>query len=328
MTITRRDLIATVLVVPLASLWSCADPGDQANEGSSSQQRALRIYLVLKTLDNPFFTEIQRGAVNATRGTAALAVRAGRNESDISGQRQILEQIAVQEASSGAGSSRVALILTPSGSSDQLVGAIRRFRDQNMPVVLLDTKIDQAALDRGGTSVDLFIGSDNAQGGALAADAVMNATRHVPGRPVRILLLNGAEESETAQTRRAGFLGRIRGRNVDVIERAARWRRSEAQNIVETLLASGDTFDAIFAANDEMALGVVGAYANRDSQARPPVVGFDAIPEARQAVRDGVLLATVAQDPYQMGRAGAEALIRGINPAQRTVMIPVELITR
>ncbi len=79
-----------------------------------------------------------------------------------------------------------------------------------------------------------------------------------------------------------------------------------------------------------MALGAVEAIAAAGKTRDIIVVGFDAIEDARQAVRNGVMDATVAQYPEEMGRVAIEnahRLLKG-ETIPEFVPVKIELITR
>jgi len=280
--------------------------------GSTSTRAEQRtVLVVVKAMDNPFFVDIARGVreeFSRSGQRVDLLVRSGAQEGDVTGQREQLES-AIGKYLSGTEPSRLsALILTPAGSGDELTSQIKRFHDAHVPIILLDTRISDDALTRAGTTYDMYAGSNNRQGGEIAAAAIL---KRLP-RGGRILLLNGVTGHETAAERRTGFLSIIQKANKTrkkyiVIERTANWRRSEAQAAVDGLLSLGRRFDAVFAANDEMALGALVSFQRLSAAQRPPIIGFDAIDDARAAVKKGLLFGTVAQDPYGMGVAAAQA---------------------
>jgi ribose transport system substrate-binding protein len=204
-------------------------------------------------------------------------------------------------------------------------------KDKGVPVILLDTRINTDALKQAGLQIDSFIGSSNRQGGKLAADVLMSK---LPSGGT-VLLLNGVEGHETAAERRIGFLEELnelsKEKNVtfQVTQRTCNWSRSEALSTVDAFLALGRTFEGIFAANDEMALGALEALRQHSTSKAPnAVIGFDATNEARRAVTEGRLTATIAQDPYSMGVKGVEtlnALWEG-KKVEADVVIPVQVI--
>ena len=90
------------------------------------------------------------------------------------------------------------------------------------------------------------------------------------------------------------------------------------------------TVTAVFAANDQMAIGVLRAFAEagRDVPGDVSVVGFDDVPEAAYLLR---ALTTVRQDLGHLATFGVEMLVDAIeNPRRqdRRENVPVELVVR
>ncbi len=67
--------------------------------------------------------------------------------------------------------------------------------------------------------------------------------------------------------------------------------------------------DVIVAANDDMALGALEAVKARNLQDKVKIIGFDALPEALAAVRDGQLAGTVEQFPGGQSRKAMQVMV-------------------
>ncbi len=290
------------------------------------------ILLLLKTADNPFFQEMERGvrqAVLASGRKVNLQVRSGDSESDVNGQRKALEWFYNEFGRQPGADANTAVLITPAASQRELTEQLLAFRTKGVPVVILDTRIDPAALKDSGLTYTAYFGSNNKEGGRMAAQELLRAAPS----PRRVLLLGGVDGQETAAARRDGFSAEIvvKAPSAEITERTCNWRRTEARKTVEALLAAGKAFDAIFAANDEMALGALEAIEVSTSANKPKVVvGFDAIPEALAAVRSGRLTATIAQSPADMGRLAIEYVLdsgkRGSSMADEDV--PLKIVTK
>ena len=109
------------------------------------------------------------------------------------------------------------------------------------------------------------------------------------------------------------------------VREVANFNRETARDSMARLLAQGKTFDAVFAHNDNMILGVLDALRRANSAKRPILVGFDAIPEALQALRDGDLSATVAQKPERMGALAVDLSLKALRNEPVPGFVPVEL---
>lgn len=98
---------------------------------------------------------------------------------------------------------------------------------------------------------------------------------------------------------------------------------------MENILQATPDIQAVFAQNDEMALGAMEAIqaANRKDII---IVGFDATDDAQKAVQAGSMLATVAQQPKEMGKVSIEIAKKILAKEQVDTFIPVklELITK
>ncbi len=281
--------------------------------------------LVVKTQDNPFFRDIENG-VRSVWGRASggmeLRVRAGRNEGDVATQMQVLGE-AIRSSNRVRQEGRLrAILITPASSGAELVPLLTEARRAGIVVVTIDTEIPERSWTMSTSTRPPFIGSSNRDGGQQAA---VSLSRILPARST-VLLLNGVDGQASAVERRAGFLEH-KPQTWNLIERTCSWRRGEARVAVDSLASSGTHFDAIFAANDEMALGAAEAMRERP---RIPIIGFDATSEARDMVQRGILYATMAQDPQLMGRRAAEttlSLIHGQTVEQHQ-LLPVSPVIR
>jgi ribose transport system substrate-binding protein len=260
------------------------------------------VLAVVKTLDNPFFQEMVDGFRTAADSSKQieLLIRSGKSEGDAAGQRQVLEAVYNERVKGQSAPKLVAVILTPASSADALVQSIKQFRDADIPVIIVDTQVDPAALQRAQTDITTFIASSNVAGARRAGDILRS---RLP-QGGRVLLINGFDGHETAAARRQGFLESIESSaaRYDVLQRTCNWEHGLARSTVDTIIRSGEHIDGIFAANDQMALGAVEALRQRGiDPATIPIVGFDAIEPAKQAVREGKLVATMMQRPDEMG---------------------------
>jgi ribose transport system substrate-binding protein len=278
------------------------------------------IALVMKTLNNPFFIDMERGAQAAAQALdVRLLVQAAERELDVEKQMQIIENLIQRRVN--------ALCLTPSGSKE-VVPAIVKANRAGIPVLIVDTRVDAAALAGAGGQVVTFIGSDNVEGGRIAGAYLLE---RLQGRG-RVAVLEGIPGHETGDARLQGFREVVRrapGLEV-VASQTANWERDQGYNVFQNILQSHPAVQGVFACNDLMALGAAEAIAAAGKSGQIVVVGFDAIRDGREAIRKGDLAASVAQHPEEMGRLAVEKaveLIRGGNlPA--TIPVRVELVTR
>jgi ribose transport system substrate-binding protein len=275
---------------------------------------------VMKTLNHPFFLDMQRGAEDAAgKAGIALVVQAAEREIDVEKHMQIIENLLQTDI-------RV-LIVTPSGSRE-IASAIVKANRANVPVVVVDTRVDPQAVANNDLDLETFIGSDNYEGGRVAGEYLARVT----GGKARVAVLEGIPGHETGDSRLRGFRDAFKphpGMTI-VASQPANWERDQGFTVFQNMLQAHPDIDALFAANDLMALGAVEAIAAAGRTGRIRVVGFDALEDARKAIEAGRMEASVAQSPYDMGRIAVESaarLLKGESlPADQTV--PISLVTK
>ncbi|NOT62595.1 MAG: substrate-binding domain-containing protein, partial [Acidobacteria bacterium] len=122
------------------------------NRGAETTNGKPTIALVLKTLNNPYFIDMQKGAQEAAQRLGVnLQVQAAEREVDVEKQMQIIENLIQAKVA--------ALCITPSGSKE-VVPAIVKANQAGIPVIIVDTRVDAATLQAANGKVAGFVGSD------------------------------------------------------------------------------------------------------------------------------------------------------------------------
>lgn len=243
---------------------------------------------------NPFWAAVEEGArAKGEELGVTVNVMAPPQESDVASQISQIEDALAQ------GIDGIAIAPTdPDALTPVLEGAIA----DGVPVVYIDT--------RGNMEDVTFIGTNNEEGAKLAADYICENVE--PGSNVAIL--QGLITQSTGQARATGSKAGMEACGLNVVaEQPANWDRAEAVTVMENILTGNPDIRAVFASNDNMALGAVEAIKNAGLGDQIMVVGFDANPDAAAAVLAGDMAATVAQNPTNMGALGVESVIKLIN---------------
>jgi ribose transport system substrate-binding protein len=307
------------LAIGLAAAMGLTGTG--CNRGGADDPGAApRVAFVMKALNHPFFLDMQRGAEAAARDAGLrLVVQAAEREIDVEKQVQIIENL----LQTGI---RV-LIVTPSGSRE-IATAIAKANRADVPVLIVDTRVDAKAAADNNLKIESFIGSDNYEGGRVAGEYLAAAT----GGRARVAVLEGIPGHETGDSRLRGFRDAVAAHEgiAIVASQPANWERDQGFTVFQNMLQAHPGLDAVFACNDLMALGAVEAIAAAGRSPRIRVVGFDALDDARRAIEAGRMEASVAQSPRDMGRLAVESaarLLKGDSiPAEQKV--PIALVTR
>lgn len=272
---------------------------------------AQTIGLSLSTLNNPFFVTLQEGAQAAADELGYELVTTDAQDS-VSAQISDIEDLVVRG---------VDVLIVNATDSAAVVPAVRAANDAGIPVIAVDRGVD-------GGELAFFIASDNVAGGALAAEYICDRI----GGEGAVVELEGIPGTSAARERGQGFNESLSSACPDaevVARQTANFNRAEGLSVMENILVAQPEIDAVFAHNDEMALGALQAIeaSGRDIV----VVGFDATDDAQAAVEACRLAATVAQQPTELGREAVRAAQRAIEgdvPAEtESIAVGLELVT-
>jgi ribose transport system substrate-binding protein len=275
----------------------------------------VRVGVVLKGLDNPFFVAIYEGvSAEAGRRGADASVRSVTSNNDLAGQAALVRKLVAAK--------KDCYVVNPI-SATNLVGALRGVRD---PIVNVDSPIDPAAARRAGVRVSSFIGTNDFAAGRLAG-ATMISLLHGAGT---VALIGGVADSVNSRHRVSGFERGIHATGVRVVARAdADYIRATAAVVAARILHTHPGLSGFFAVNDLMALGVADAVRAAGKTGSVAVVGLDGIAEALDAVREGSISATVSQYPYVMGQMAVEACVAAARGASLPARVdsPIAVVT-
>ncbi len=298
-----------ILLFAICCTGACNRQEDQSNTPGP------RVAMVFKTLNNPFFIDMQKGAEEAAQRLGVhLTVQAAEREVDVEKQMQIIENLIQTKVD--------AICVTPSGSRE-IVPAIAKANAAGIPVIIVDTRLDERAVHEAGVKYATFIGSDNYEGGRVAGQ---HLTTLMNGN-AKVAVLEGIPGHETGEARLRGFREAIKGRpGLEVVaSQPANWERDQGFSVCQNLMQAHANITAVFACNDMMALGAMEAIAAAGKTGQITVIGFDAIDDARQAIAAGTLAASVAQFPAEMGRLAVESAVKVIRGETLPAYTPVKI---
>ncbi|STQ89621.1 ribose ABC transporter substrate-binding protein RbsB [Iodobacter fluviatilis] len=264
--------------------------------------------LAISTQNNPFFVTLKQGAEEAAKASGLTLITVDAQD-DAAKQIASIEDL-IQK--------KVKVILINPTDSDALVSAVKQANAAKIPVITLDRSVN-------GGEVVSHIASDNVAGGKMAAAFLLEKI----GKQGEIAELEGIAGSSAARERGQGFHAGVDAeKGVKVAaKQPADFDRAKGLSVMENILQGNKKIKAVFAHNDEMALGAVQALEAAGLK-NVVVVGFDATADAVAAVKAGKMAATVQQKPELIGKMGIEAakkIIDGQTP-EKNIPVPLELV--
>ena len=275
------------------------------------------VALVMKTLTNPFFVEMEKGAREAeSKYGVDLIVRTGAQETSIEQQIQIVEELIVKKVD--------AIVIAP-GSSTDLISVLKKAQDAGIKIVNIDNKLDAKASAAAGLVDVPFISVHNDEGAYLS---VLEMTKKAVGGEA--IIFEGIRDAENSQLRVAGAkkaFAEKTGIRIVATE-SANWKIDEAYTLAKKLITQHPKVKFIFCANDMMALGVA-QYLKEKNLSGILLTGFDNLSDTRSAIQEGWILATIDQQADVQGYMGIEAAVKLIHgeSVEKEIYIPVKVVT-
>ncbi len=262
------------------------------------------IALVISTLNNPFFVTMKDSAQKE-------ADKLGYNLIVLDSQDNPAKELANVQDLTVRGTK---LMLINPTDSDAVGNAIIMANNAKIPVITLDRIANK------GTVVS-HIASDNRLGGKIAGDFIAEKL----GDGAKIIQLEGIAGTSAARERGEGFNKVAQEHKFNMLaSQPADFDRTKGLNVMQNLLTAHPAVQAVFAQNDEMALGALRALQTA-GKSDVLVVGFDGTGDGIKAVQRGKLGATIAQRPDQIGIVGVQTANKVLRGEKVEAVIPVEL---
>jgi ABC-type sugar transport system substrate-binding protein len=260
----------------------------------------------------PFFVHMQKQFNDEAASIGGITVQ------NYDGEDQTTKQTADVEAAITSGVD--GLVISPKDSV-AMAPAVRQAVEAGIPVVTIDRRVD------GVEGILGHVGADNVKGGEAQGNLIV--AMFPDG--AKIVNLQGTPGASPAIDRNAGVhnvLDSMADKYVFVAEQTGNFKREEGASVTEAILAGLDgPPDVIVAANDDMALGAMQVAQEQGLDVA--IIGFDALPEALAAVRDGTLTATIEQMPGGQSRGALHTMVEflrnGTKPEPLVLLTPIAI---
>ncbi|AUJ25241.1 MULTISPECIES: ribose ABC transporter substrate-binding protein RbsB [Virgibacillus] len=301
-----KVLMFVVVIVFILGACSTDAPGSEEDNDKEANNDKVKVGLSISTLNNPFFVTLRDGAESAAE-EAGFEIVTSDAQNDPSTQLSDIEDLIQQD---------IDVLLVNPVDSEAVVTAVESANQANIPVITVDRSSE-------GGEIVTHIASDNVAGGEIAGEFIAEQL----GEEGKIVELEGISGSSAARERGEGFhniMDELDGMEI-VAKQTADFDRTKGLSVMENIIQGTKDIDALFAHNDEMALGAIEALESQNMLEDVVVVGFDATEDAVAAVSEGRMLATVAQQPKLIGEKAIDAAGKIVEGEELEEFIPVEL---
>ena len=320
--LNRWFVVLAVLSV-MAVLAACAVPvapaaapaAPEATEAAAAEGEAaapLRIAFYIPGLSFPFFVHMANQVqAEADALGVELIVLDGQDKTEK--QAADLESVITQGLDG--------LIVSPR-TTEGLVEVIQAVVDAGIPVVTVDRRAE------GVTGLLAHVGAENVLGGEAQGQALVGLFPD----GATIFELQGTPGASPAIDRGQGLHNVIDpAGNFEIpCQQTGNFNRADGLTVTESCLGATPNPAAIVAANDDMALGAVEAA--KAAGLSIPIIGYDALPEALQAIQAGDLYGSVEQFPGEQTKTSLRTIVDfirdGTQPESDVIFITPKMITK
>src|SRR5260221_12484127 len=289
-----------------------------ADTGQAQQAKKPVIGLVMKSLANEFFKDMEEGAIKHVqeRGDLTLVPVGMHSETDIDTQISAVENFITQKVD--------AIVVAPADSR-ALVPPLARAIKAGIVVINIDVALDEAAKKQAG--VDLaFVGPHNRTGAKMSGAVLAKAL----GPGGKVVILEGNPGADNAIQRKLGFDDAVKEGQLALLDsRTAHWETEEANTVFSNMLTAHPDIQGVMATNDSMALGGVQAIDASGKSGQIKVVGFDNIAPVQPLLKEGKMIATIDQFGSEMAANGTDYAMKALQgeKLQGWIKTPIKLVT-
>ncbi|WP_249630135.1 substrate-binding domain-containing protein [Streptococcus uberis] len=295
-------------------LGACGKTGLGNSSASSSKEvtkkaaKDLKLGVSISTTNNPYFIAMKDG-LDKFAGEKKVSLKVADAQDDAARQVDDIQNFISQNVD--------AILINPVDSK-AVVSSIKAANSANIPVILID---------RGSEGGDVLttVASDNVEAGKMAAEFVVKEL----GEKAKAFELSGVPGASATVDRGKGF-NKIAKTKLDILSsQSANFDRAKALNTAQNMIQGHKDVQVIFAQNDEMALGAAQAVKSAGLK-DILIVGIDGQPDAHDAIKNGDITATIAQQPAKMGEIAIQAAIDHYQgkKVKKTTVSPIYLVTK
>ena len=306
----KKRLLAMLLTGALcASMAACSSGGEASTgetggeTGGESSGSGYSVDVILKTTASEYWQYVQAGALAYMQDNpdVTVTVKGAPSETSYQDQLNMIQTDLADDSYDG-------YVIAPL-QADMVANLIS---GQTKPIVAVDTKIEAP-------EVLSFVGTGNESAGALGGAAAVEAAKAAGWTDIKAIEIAGVQGDTTNTDRMNGYMKGIEEAGGDFLEDEVQYADAVATKAVDAMNGimsrHPEGIAIICANNDDMAIAAAKAAADSGNEAYANTIflGFDGIQSACDAILEGRLTMSVAQQGYEMGYMAVEAVVNALN---------------
>lgn len=259
---------------------SASSKGSSSTAAPSGGSHKFTVALVPGDSTDPFYLSMKSAGAAEAQKLGMGFIWQGASQFSPEAQLPVLSALLARHPS--------ALLVAPT-DPNAVTGVLSQYKSAGIPIITVDTTVNDTAI------LTSRITSDNAQGGAAAADACGKAMNGA-GAAAVIYTTPG---TTTTNARGQGFIAEMKKTypNVQVLTEYDNNTESTAASQVSSLLLGHSNLKCIFGTNDYAAEGAAQAVDSNHDQSKVTIAGYDAEPQMVSLLKSNTIQIIIAQKP-------------------------------
>jgi ribose transport system substrate-binding protein len=304
----KKLLSILVCVLLIAGLLSACSSGTSGSSG-----KATKVYLITMDQMDQHWQNVNKGAADAAAASNGL-VDFKWSAPDKKDDAQQIDKV------NNAVADGAKVILLAANGPDAITSALEAAVKKGVKIIYVDSPANLAG--------EATFATDNKAAGKTAGDKMLEQLKAKGVTSGDIGIINVKPDTTSCVLREEGFRSAFEGTGFNILTtQFCEGDAAKSQDAAANFISQGCV--GIFGTNEGGTVGVGNAIKASGKDAVG--VGFDKSDTILGLVKDGALLCTMAQNPYEMGKQGMEAaikLLKGEKIDNKNVDTGVSVITK
>jgi ribose transport system substrate-binding protein len=309
----RRAICLAAAFICASALASCGSKDETSATSGGEKKRAVNVAFVT---NNPsdFWQIAKAGVAKAEKEFGVTCDFQMPPDGTAADQQRIVEALMAKGVKGMA--------ISPNDPANQ-TDLLNKIAAQ-MPLICQDS-------DAPNSNRVAYVGTNNYKAGVQAGELI----KEVLPNGGKIMLFVGRIDAQNAIERSNGIKDTLKGTKVEILDiRTDGTDRAKAKSNVEDTIARNPDIACLVGLWSYNTPAIISAVKDAGKAGKIPIVGFDEEDDTLQGVQDGIIYATVVQQPYEFGYQSVKiltALARGEDagiPASKVIEVPVRVVRK
>lgn len=284
------------LIVICLSLFLCFNYFKKSsNMGEEKADLKPKIVLISHVYNNPYWQYIKKGAEDAAKKRGVIIEYEGPQAASVKEGTKYIE-MAVMAKNAG--------IITYVQDEKQYTAYINEAVDKSIPVVTVDA-------DAENSKRNAYVGTDNFHAGTVAAKELVDYI----GPEGEVGIIMGGTEVKNQQERVNGFRSYLQNNsnlNIASVESSGSYLL-EAELSARRILTRNNNIKALYCTSALDGVGAAKAISSMNLKGKICIICFDDLPETMENIQQGLVYATIVQEPYSMGYKAVDIIMDNLS---------------